>query len=1043
MRPHQKFRLGSRVESIAVRQAADGTYYSELTDIWDTFPSASKLKIDGVTLVWLKDEQGHRYEPLRIEHHPDDIVDITVDTSVHVPISISTALMGQYAPTTAANQAHLIPCPEGVEQSTTTLALRPPLLYAPPPVTSTTLSISDNHLYQNPLATLGTIVTTTRQIVKEVEASSAQNSANHQEQMVSLIRTWENINLVLQGQEDARMRDEEILMVQKQTINRLVATQQRVDALLVQNFELHEYPIPRRFVVLPDSYNTLDPRRAASQRYRLYFLCECGEHCGTDEDRERDASSSVPVKNQVHLANHEGYELTRPTEFFERYGPYVLGLLRILKHCLAAASFAAPAVSLAQSQIGSIMQGVESITKNTIEAVNTSITFLEKRLEDNDTADNVASFQSSQSGIDLADMISDLRALEGADLRRLDTFLRNKDKDKILGNLYRIVTIKGHVKWVCLQHYQASYRASAMKAFIQIVEASEGIYDPHLGKVTITLKSDVVSRDFFTLLAGQAAAVVDLDVTLDYRFGSSDLSTLVDMLVRSNVTTLRLDLKDEDIITRMPNVVETGNATTGGLTSKYGPLTRLLANKTIRRVDLIGSDFFGNRTSNLFKAKQGLSTLRSFRYSSQIRDTDWGRLLEIVLFSPELRDLRLGKLPDDTKHSYSFIFAYFALAGLVFFVAPAITASTCAALYSITSSRFKLRHSTFSLSDLRSLHAYGPTYGVIHKLVKVLQPTDSTPSALTELVFIDAKHISNKAQQLIRRISSRLEVLILDTPLYTRLFDRARLEVLLLNKPLYASLLHNARHNMTPTIEHVDLHLASPQASDYPFFKLTHLHLAVDLTEPTLCQFASVLPTLQLIHFGADQRSQSLLKHVNFKTLQSINLFRMDEGYLQPMFDTLLSDSHSCQLEKLFLGGITGIERLPGFLEALPLKELHMIGLPLEALDKALQGLNLSKLAHLSIFHAHYDWSTETLLASRSNEFTEKFCMHLEKVSEVSQEFGIMNDFLERAKGGVYSDRSRLEQGSPTALPRSRVRLLKGGLLTKQYWESILSTISP
>lgn len=315
------------------------------------------------------------------------------------------------------------------------------------------MSISDNHLYQNPLATLGTIVTTTRQIVKEVEASSAQNSANHQEQMVSLIRTWENINLVLQGQEDARMRDEEILMVQKQTINRLVATQERVDALLVQNFELHEYPIPRRFVVLPDSYNTLDPRRAASQRYRLYFLCECGEYCGTDEDRERDASSSVPVKNQVHLANHEGYELTRPTEFFERYGPYVLGLLRILKHCLAAASFAAPAVSLAQSQIGSIMQGVESITKNTIEAVNTSITFLEKRLKDNDTADNVASFQSSQSGDDLADMISDLRALEGADLRRLDTFLRNKDKDKILGNLYRIVTIKGHVKWVCLQHY--------------------------------------------------------------------------------------------------------------------------------------------------------------------------------------------------------------------------------------------------------------------------------------------------------------------------------------------------------------------------------------------------------------------------------------------------------------------------------------------------------------------------------------------------------------------------------------------------------------
>lgn len=37
-------------------------------------------------------------------------------------------------------------------------------------------------------------------------------------------------------------------------------------------------------------------------------------------------------------------------------------------------------------------------------------------------------------------MFENLAALEGADLRRLDTFLRNNDKDKVLGNLYRITT---------------------------------------------------------------------------------------------------------------------------------------------------------------------------------------------------------------------------------------------------------------------------------------------------------------------------------------------------------------------------------------------------------------------------------------------------------------------------------------------------------------------------------------------------------------------------------------------------------------------------
>ncbi|KAK3806252.1 MAG: hypothetical protein JOS17DRAFT_767736 [Linnemannia elongata] len=251
---------------------------------------------------------------------------------------------------------------------------------------------------------------------------------------------------------------------------------------------------------------------------------------------------------------------------------------------------------------------------------------------------------------------------------------------------------------------------------------------------------------------------------------------------------------------------------------------------------------------------------------------------------------------------------------------------------------------------------------------------------------------------------------------------------------------------MTLTIEHVDLYVASPQAGDYSLSQLTHLHLAVDLTEPTFRHFASILPALHLIHFGADKRSQSLLKYVNFQTLQSISLFRMDEAYLHSMFATLLSGSHPCQLEKLFLGGITGVERLPGFLKAMPLKELHMISLPLKALDNALLCLKLSKLTLLSIFHAHYDWSSETsetLLASRSNEFTEQFCMHLEKLGEPSQEYGLMSDIRERAKGGVYSDRSGPEQGSSIALRRSRVHLLKGGLLTKLYWESILSTISP
>jgi len=45
--------------------------------------------------------------------------------------------------------------------------------------------------------------------------------------------------------------------------------------------------------------------------------------------------------------------------------------------------------------------------------------------------------------------------LEGADLRQLGLFLKIKDKNRVLGNLYRIVTGEGHVKFI--DHYRENY----------------------------------------------------------------------------------------------------------------------------------------------------------------------------------------------------------------------------------------------------------------------------------------------------------------------------------------------------------------------------------------------------------------------------------------------------------------------------------------------------------------------------------------------------------------------------------------------------------
>ncbi|KAF9079520.1 hypothetical protein BGX23_003845, partial [Mortierella sp. AD031] len=67
------------------------------------------------------------------------------------------------------------------------------------------------------------------------------------------VESRERDSRMLQEFAGAKERDEQMQRSQQQTIDRLVILQQRVDAILVQNYELHEYPIPRLFVILPES----------------------------------------------------------------------------------------------------------------------------------------------------------------------------------------------------------------------------------------------------------------------------------------------------------------------------------------------------------------------------------------------------------------------------------------------------------------------------------------------------------------------------------------------------------------------------------------------------------------------------------------------------------------------------------------------------------------------------------------------------------------------------------------------------------------------
>jgi len=86
----------------------------------------------------------------------------------------------------------------------------------------------------------------------------------------------------------------EVFELQKKMDDRLNLIQRKTEAILTQNYELLEYTIPRLFIVLPEVTTSWDSVSMFSTRFRLHFICECGEHTKPAE------GSMVPAGNIPH-----------------------------------------------------------------------------------------------------------------------------------------------------------------------------------------------------------------------------------------------------------------------------------------------------------------------------------------------------------------------------------------------------------------------------------------------------------------------------------------------------------------------------------------------------------------------------------------------------------------------------------------------------------------------------------------------------------------------------------------------------------------------
>ncbi|KAG0327214.1 hypothetical protein BG004_002814 [Podila humilis] len=402
---------------------------------------------------------------------------------------------------------------------------------------------------------------------------------------------------------------------------RLSRIRAQVVAFLGHRYSVHDYTVPRLFVVLPDpNASPSSNDESTINSYRLYFLCECSP------------SFTLPLGsglNHLHIAKHVGYaiELGRLSEFFKRYGHMILNLLIFLHYGQESAhtttSSDQPSFSKRQSLVGQdskpaahgfdqrqeelqVLKRVEKLSslrrsdlpqalaQDMEVRVSKMIEFLESLLFPDD---NITSTQSGKpaskgsAGTDFGaqkhpsqdDSVEEpLRGLVNInDLHELYSYLgmanfSTRLQTGQLGNMFRISNVKGQVSWVCTYHYRWTFLEKNVDDFERWITTRGGLFDKPTGALSITLVSRAHTRTFCSWIANKVApSLIEVHLRLGWPFGKKDLWRLARALAQSTVTVLSLD--------GCADIDDPGYMS---LHKKYDPILHLISHGQLRSLEL-------------------------------------------------------------------------------------------------------------------------------------------------------------------------------------------------------------------------------------------------------------------------------------------------------------------------------------------------------------------------------------------------------------------------------------------------------------------------
>ncbi|KAF9208864.1 hypothetical protein BGZ49_007297 [Haplosporangium sp. Z 27] len=611
--------------------------YVSLDDIRDVFPNAQRFKLDGHPIQFLKYPDGNRILPLRIAFYPDKTLEVVLSTTVeHVHVdSPMSALNLPLTDSQTDVPASLVCLNESVAQLRIKKQIPTDLSMSEP--TNMSLSRRTTTLNHSQLKALNAAIEFANRsgpplsaeemqdLIREHLAPPTDSDKNTQ-------RLVHNVDLLIRDVGELKLQGNvveqlvhKMLDMQQQTLDRLALIQSKTEAILTQNYELLEYTIPRLFIVLPETSTSWDPATMLRTKFRLHFICECGEHT---------KSSRSKIPHHLHLANHEGYVVNKPTEFFEKYGPFLMLMLEMIKLGTGIAGHVVPALASLKvvDAVDFAKSSVDSVTSKVIKGVDYSLKYLEETrglIQKSSGVDVEGDTRVSLSS--LGDYLAGVEGLEGVELRQLGLYLEANNSDNLLGNLYRMTTKDGHVKWVCRHHYRAGYQEANTQKLRDAVKLAGGVFDEQLGSIKITLRSSITAAEFYDAFNSAKFGVYDLDITFGWDCSTADLEVFENALKISSVSILRLDL--ERFQTNIASKL---------LSTRYEILVRIIELTNMKKIHIVLSKDFIKLSSLQHKRSPYLPKISFEMIPLKIGASNFRELVNSLKTNATLTTLNLG-----------------------------------------------------------------------------------------------------------------------------------------------------------------------------------------------------------------------------------------------------------------------------------------------------------------------------------------------------------------------------------------------------------------